>query len=205
MAFDLSKWYLILPVDGSDSDKYADVLRPAKEKLPYFDVRDNGNTFQFFAPEKGATTPNSSSTRSELTQNADLAWSSKTFTYTVRVSEQTAEHGTTIGQIWSEKRNGPMIELFYKSNPADTKIGYNLYHPTNESGGSRIFSWTPKINETFQIRMRVAAGKVSVKLTQGAQTQEFVDPVTYTGKYRFKFGAYNGFAIVLTSGMSLAP
>ncbi|MDO6460658.1 polysaccharide lyase family 7 protein [Granulosicoccaceae sp. 1_MG-2023] len=67
-VFDLSNWYLTLPIDA-DSNGVADIVNPVElqhfSSRDYFYVTDENNVV-FVAPNKGTTTPNSSNSRTEL-------------------------------------------------------------------------------------------------------------------------------------------
>jgi len=68
--FDLSEWNITVPVD-KNKDKKPDTVSVKKLKKyshPDFFYLDENNHLVFTAPNKAATTPNSTNTRSELRQ-----------------------------------------------------------------------------------------------------------------------------------------
>ena len=69
-VFDLSEWNITIPLDGN-KDKKPDTISVKKLKKfshPDFFYLDENNYLVFAAPNKAATTPNSTNTRSELRQ-----------------------------------------------------------------------------------------------------------------------------------------
>lgn len=143
--FDLSRFELItpLPIGGIGEAERIESYQlngspsanTGYSNPPYFYTDPVTGSMNFFAPLNGATTPNSTFPRSELSEEENLQWSISTFTNNSLTAslliKQVPPSGTlTIGQIHdrgdtdpygTSAPNEPLIKLMYGTKPIINK------------------------------------------------------------------------------------
>ncbi|MFJ4919360.1 polysaccharide lyase family 7 protein [Streptomyces sp. NPDC088725] len=116
----LSGWKLTLPVNSSGEQSGASVTKnPAVVTAPWL-TRNSSGTLTFWAPTKGATTPNSAHPRTELVRTSDFTAGSGSHTLSSDVTMQQLPAGSDdiiIGQIHGSGSNSsvPLLMLHYTS------------------------------------------------------------------------------------------
>ncbi|HEX3791678.1 MAG TPA: polysaccharide lyase family 7 protein [Pseudonocardiaceae bacterium] len=142
--FDLSRWELQLPTGSAGSPT---TISPAKLEGSsgfqdsYFYTNTSDGSMEFWDPENGVTTPNSSYSRSELremnTDGSAAAWSIPgTHTLSATVKATQVPNHVCVGQIHLGDNSGstkPLLELFYYSN-GDIKMAIEQ----TPAGGNEI-------------------------------------------------------------------
>jgi hypothetical protein len=116
----LSGWKLTLPVNSSGGQSgAATTVNPAVVTPPWL-TRNSDGTLTFWAPTKGATTPNSAHPRTELVRTTDVTAGSGNHTMSTDVTMQQLPAGSNdiiIGQIHGSGSNSsvPLLMLHYTS------------------------------------------------------------------------------------------
>jgi len=177
---DLSAWKLELPIDGSDSGPYADVVDPTKSYLPHFRLYESN--LQFITPLTGATTPNATSPRTELKQKN--SWSSGELVLYATVRHVEADR-TVITQVWSDSYGGPFLGTIY--DKSTNEIWVREHRLTGGWDKGHAFA-APKMGEAFRLVVKVEPAKWSVTLNGETVSKAF----SGWSKFKFKFGAYGG-------------
>jgi hypothetical protein len=116
----LSGWKLTLPVNSSGGQSGASVTVDPAAVTPPWLVRNSSGTLTFWAPTKGATTPNSAHPRTELVRTTDFTAGSGSHTLSADVTMQQLPAGSDdiiIGQIHGSGDNSsvPLLMLHYTS------------------------------------------------------------------------------------------
>src|SRR5882757_3415946 len=126
----LSGWKLTLPVNSSGAQSgAAATVNPAAVTPPWL-VRNSTGTLTFWAPTKGATTPNSLHPRTELVRTTDFTAGSGSHTLSADVTVQQLPAGSNdiiIGQIHGSGDNSsvPLLMLHYASGTVSVVVRTN--------------------------------------------------------------------------------
>jgi hypothetical protein len=207
--FDLSEWDLILPVDalggsgGTNGSEYAAATISTAQLLAgfsddYFELNGN-DQLVFTAPSNGATTANSSHTRSELHEYyagpdaaVDGCWSSGLggrlqATAVVEAASVDSDEAT-IGQIHGNN-SAPFVLLMYR--PANEEIFLQVYDsPTTSTYTDTVIEQGVPLKSSISYQLSFENGIVTATANGNTVTIDAgSDWETYP--VRFDLGAYS--------------
>ena len=200
--FDLTHWYLGLPVDSSGgtsgdsaSITAAQLVAGYSNALYFYTGADGAMTF--WAPVTGATTPGSSYPRSELREqivpgNNNINWSGygmHTLDAQCRVIEVASTKKVIIGQIHTKTGEArPLVKLQYNDGTIEALIKNS---PTADPDSKYTFSNVGLSNlVTYRIRMVDGLVTVTVNGSSRSHNAFATDPDWANQEFYFKAGSY---------------
>lgn len=184
----LSGWKLTLPVsaDGSAGGK-AKVVDPAKLTKPY--LTSSGGSLVFWAPSKGATTPNSSSPRTELVRKSGFTSGSHKLSATVTVNQVPSGSKEIIfGQIHGNGslNSKPYVLLYFGNGKVHAKVNQQ------QDAGSDYKDYpltTVEVGQSFD--WSIASSGKTLTFTADSVEKTAPIPSVWAGKdVRFQTGDY---------------
>ena len=210
--FDLSQWYLQLPVDakngftGEAAIVSTTVLTNAYENEPYFYTGTNG-AMVFTVPYNGAVRGTSSKPRCELRETYsdgslrnwlpldDGGVHVMDAVCTVDVVGENSE--VTIGQIHGKVPNVPTIMLRYDTREVPPRIEVPVYLSADgNQGQTRLYFTAPALGDPIAYQLKLVATDVSLIFycTVNGKTQSVdlsADQAAWlVSTFYFKAGAY---------------
>ncbi|HET9169477.1 MAG TPA: polysaccharide lyase family 7 protein [Actinospica sp.] len=169
----LSGWNLTLPVDSAGCQcGDAEQLSPAAVISPWL-TRTSGGGLDFWAPTKGATTPNSAHPRTELVSTSSFAGggsATHTLTATLSVQQLPPADDIVVGQIHGGGSSSsiPLLLLHYTSGGLTVWV-----RPTPSTGSEKVATLTTgvPINGSFSYTISETGSKMKVSTTYAGATK----------------------------------
>jgi hypothetical protein len=166
----ISGWNLTLPVDSSGCQcGSAEQLSPAAITPPWL-TRNSDGSLGFWAPTKGATTPNSTHPRTELVSTSSFSGGSSgthTLNATLSIQQLPSANDIIIGQIHGGGSSSsiPLLLLHYTSGNLVVWI-----RPTPSTGSSPVATVLTGIplNASFSYTITESGTSMSVSATYGS-------------------------------------
>lgn len=200
--FDLSHWYLGLPVDASGGTTGKSASIPAARLAAgyvhpeYFKTGADG-AMVFWAPVTGATTSGSSYPRSELREQISppsntVNWRGfgiHTLTAVCKVLEVPSKEKVIIGQIHSKTGNTrPLVKLQYRSGRIEALIKKS----PNADPDAKLQFQQVGLDSPVSYIIRMQDGLVTVEVNGMRQTMDVFDsdPDWAHQEFYFKAGSY---------------
>ena len=192
-GIDLSGWKLSIPVENDDGD--ATTVEPAATTAPWLTVTPDGG-LGFWAPASGATTPNSTHTRTELNSltNFTAGQGSHTLSASVTLQQEPSDgRGIIVGQIHGaeDMSSVPFVMLRYQQGRVRVAV-------KQVQDGDDVINYplldAVKIGDTFEYTITdTGDGSMTFTATKDGLTQRAVAPVpsAFIGAtVRFQAGDY---------------
>ena len=200
--FDLSHWYLGLPVDSAGgTNGYSASISTATllggyEHPDYF-YTDTDGSMVFWAPVTGVTTPGSCYPRSELRElisppSTDINWSAygiHILTAQCKVTQVPSNGEIIIGQIHSKTGEArPLVKLQYINGAIEARIKES---PTAQPDLCSLYS-TSGLNNIINYTIHMEDGLVTVTVNGISQSMDVFasDPDWANQEFYFKAGSY---------------
>jgi hypothetical protein len=169
----ISGWNLTLPVDSSGCQcGDAAQLSPAQIKSPWL-TRTSSGGLDFWAPTKGATTPNSAHPRTELVSTSSFAGDSSgthTLTATLSVQQLPPADDIVVGQIHGGGSSSsiPLLLLHYTSGSLVVWV-----RPTPSTGSEKVATLNTGVplNGSFSYTISETGSSMKVSTTYGGSTK----------------------------------
>ncbi|MFC0548101.1 polysaccharide lyase family 7 protein [Kutzneria chonburiensis] len=201
-AVSLSGWRLTLPVDSAGRQSGASsTVSPAKVTSPWL-TRTASGALAFFAPTKGAHTPNSPHPRTELVSDNDFAAGSGTHSLsaTMIMQQLPSAQDIIIGQIHGGGpiSSVPLLMLHYRHTSADApdsgRVTLTIRKNPTVSGSdlSTVLTAVP-MNAPFSYTITESPSGFTVTATSAGRTgkQTVALNPSFQGKdVRFQVGDY---------------
>ena len=198
----LTGWKLTLPVNSAGKQSGgASTVSPAKITAPWL-TRNADGSLTFFAPTKGAHTPNSPHPRTELVSDNDFNAGSGTHTMTATMVMQQlpSAQDIIIGQIHGGGpiSSVPLLMLHYRHTSADAansgRVTLTVRKNPTVAGSdlSTVLTDVP-MNAAFSYTITESAGGFTVTADSGGRTGKQTVPLnpSFQGKdVRFQVGDY---------------
>jgi hypothetical protein len=198
----LTGWKLTLPVDSAGKQSGASTtVSPAKVTAPWL-TRNADGSLAFFAPTKGAHTPNSPHPRTELVSTNDFTAGSGTHTMTATMVMQQlpSAQDIIIGQIHGGGpiSSVPLLMLHYRHTAADAansgRVTQTIRKNPTVAGSdlSTVLTNVP-MNAAFSYTITENISGFTVTATSGGKTGKQTVPLnsSFKGKdVRFQVGDY---------------
>jgi len=198
----LTGWKLTLPVDSAGKQSGASsTVSPAKVTAPWL-TRGADGSLTFFAPTKGAHTPNSPHPRTELVSTNDFNAGSGTHTMTATMVMQQlpSAQDIIIGQIHGGGpiSSVPLLMLHYRHTSADAADSGRVTltvrkNPTVPGSDLSTVLTNVPMNAAFSYTITENASGFTVTATSGGKTGKQTVPLnsSFKGKdVRFQVGDY---------------
>jgi alginate lyase len=190
----LSGWKLTLPVDSSGCQcGSATEVNPAAVTPPWL-VRNSDGSLTFWAPTKGAHTPNSLHPRTELVSLADFTAGSGTHTLkgTFSIQKLPSANDIIIGQIHGGGSSSsiPLLMLHYRQGTIDVVTRQSP--TTGGSSDTTLLTGVP-MNTAFSYTITQSGTKFLVSVVYGSKTGHttIAVPSAFKGvDVRFQAGDY---------------
>jgi hypothetical protein len=192
-GIDLSGWKLSIPVENDDGD--ATTVEPAATTAPWLTVTPDGG-LGFWAPANGATTPNSTHTRTELNSLTNFTAGQGRHTLSASVTlqqEPTDGRGIIVGQIHGadDMSSVPYVMLRYQQGRVRVAV-------KQVQDGDDVINYPlldgVKVGDTFDYTITdTGDGSMAFTATEDGLTHRAVAPVpaAFTGAtVRFQAGDY---------------
>jgi len=200
--FNLTNWYLGLPVDSSGGTSGNSASIPAAQLVSgysnalYFYTGADG-AMTFWAPVTGATTPGSSYPRSELREQIsppsnDINWSgygTSILTAQCRVVQVPSTKKVIIGQIHTKTGAArPLVKLQYN----DGVIEGLVKQSPNADPDSKFFFPSVGLSNLVNYTIRMEDGLVTMTVNGSTQSMDVFesDPEWADQEFYFKAGSY---------------
>lgn len=190
----LAGWKLTLPVSSSGCQcGDAAQVNPAAATPPWL-VRNSDGSLTFWTPTKGAHTPNSRRTRTELNSLTSYRAGSGTHTLQEILSVQKLPSGgdIIIGQIHGTGTNSavPLLMLHYKQG---NLVVATRNSPTVSGDSKKTVLSDVPLNAPFSYTITQSDGNFLVSASHGSKQQQITVPVpaSFTNMdVRFQTGDY---------------
>lgn len=192
-GIDLSGWKLSIPVENDDGD--ATTVEPAATTAPWLTITPDGG-LGFWAPASGATTPNSTHTRTELNSltNFTAGQGSHTLSASVTLQQEPSDgRGIILGQIHGaeDMSSVPYVMLRYQQGRVRVAV-------KQVQDGDDVINYPlldgVKVGDTFDYTITdTGDGSMAFSATKDGLTRRAVAPVpaAFTGAtVRFQAGDY---------------
>jgi hypothetical protein len=193
-AVSLSGWKLTLPVDSSGCQcGSATEVNPAAVTPPWL-VRNANGSLTFWAPTKGAHTPNSLHPRTELVDLSDFTAGSGTHTLSATFSIQKlpSANDIMIGQIHGGGSSSsiPLVMLHYRGGSI---VVVTRKSPTVAGSTTATVLTGVPLDAAFSYTIEQSGSKFLISATFGSKTGHATVPVPSSFKgmdVRFQAGDY---------------
>jgi len=167
----ISGWNLTLPVDSSGCQcGDAEQLSPATLDSPWL-TRNSSGSLVFWAPTKGATTPNSAHPRTELVSTSDFSGDSSgthTLNATLSIQQLPPANDIIIGQIHGGGSSSsiPLLLLHYTSGSLVVWV-----RPTPSTGSQPVATLLTGVplNTSFSYTITETGSTMHVSVTYGSK------------------------------------
>ena len=182
----LSGWNLTLPVDSSGQQSgNAATKDPAVLVSPWL-TRTSTGTLAFWAPTKGATTPNSAHPRTELVSTTDFTAGSGSHTLTTDLTMQQLPAGSDdiiIGQIHGGGSDSsvPLLMLHYTSGRVWVAVRTN---PTVEGTQTATLLTGVPMNQAFSYQITADGSSLTSSVTVTATGQTASHEITLNSSFK---------------------
>ena len=206
--FDLSHWYLQLPVDSNGTNVGASASISTAQLTngytsAWFYTATNDGAMTFWVPDNGATTSGSTHPRSELREelspgNTSVNWTpygTHSLTATCVVSNVPSDTlKVCIGQVHEQVSGGdvvPMVMIMFVNN---SKIYVNVWPDGNVDSSSSYNYGTLSIGTPITYQIAVTNGLLSVTINNSNKTFNLFGAGYanwQTNQVYFKAGAYS--------------
>ena len=206
--FDLSHWYLQLPVDSNGTNVGASASISTAQLTngytsAWFYTATNDGAMTFWVPDNGATTSGSTHPRSELREelspgNTSVNWTpygTHSLTATCVVSNVPSDTlKVCIGQVHEQISGGdvvPMVMIMFVNN---SKIYVNVWPDGNVDSSSSYNYGTLSIGTPITYQIAVTNGLLSVSINNSNKTFNLFGAGYanwQTNQVYFKAGAYS--------------
>jgi hypothetical protein len=208
--FDLSHWYLTLPVDSSGATTGTAVTISAAQLAagytnpPYFYTGTDG-AMVFYCPATGATTSGSTNPRSELreelnTNDNSVDWTANgvnVLTAQCMANDIASGGQMGIGQVHGYNPNMPLVILRYDNSlnqgVIDATVKYNTSNaPVNGNTDATLTFTNVGLNQLINYQIVVSNGVAIITVNGQVQSQNFyaTDPNWTNASFYFKLGDY---------------
>ena len=175
----ISGWDLTLPVDSSGCQcGNAEQLSPAAIDSPWL-TRSSSGALVFWAPTKGATTPNSAHPRTELVSTSSFSGDSSsthTLKSTLSVQQLPPANDIVIGQIHGGGSSSsiPLLLLHYTSGSLTVWV-----RPTPSTGSQQVATLNTGVplNGSFSYTISETGSSMKVSTTYGSTTKSTTIPL----------------------------
>jgi hypothetical protein len=169
----ISGWNLTLPVDSSGCQcGNAEQLSPAAIISPWL-TRTSAGALDFWAPTKGATTPNSAHPRTELVSTSSFAGDSSgthTLKATLSIQQLPPANDIVVGQIHGGGSSSsiPLLLLHYTSGSLVVWV-----RPTPSTGSQPVATLNTGVplNGSFSYTISETGSSMKVSTTYGNTTK----------------------------------
>jgi hypothetical protein len=175
----LSGWKLTLPVNSAGQQSGASTtLDPAAVDPPWL-VRNTNGSLTFWAPTKGAHTPNSLHPRTELVRKTDFTAGSgnHSMSATFEMQKLPAANDIIIGQIHCGGADSsiPLLMLHYKHTSSDAANSGRIYlvvrtNPDVAGTDTATILTGVPMNAAFSYTITANGGSLTVSATSGSQS-----------------------------------
>ena len=168
----ISGWNLTLPVDSSGCQcGSAEQLSPAAITAPWL-TRNSDGSLGFWAPTKGATTPNSAHPRTELVSTSSFSGGSSTthtLNSTLSIQQLPSANDIIIGQIHGGGSSSsiPLLLLHYTSG---SLVVWVRPTPTTASTPVATLLTGVPLNASFSYTISETGTSMSVSVAYGSKT-----------------------------------
>ena len=169
----LSGWDLTLPIDSSGCQcGDAEQLSPAALFSPWL-TRDSSGGLVFWAPTKGASTPNSAHPRTELVSTGSFAGDSSathTLNATLSIQQLPPADDIVIGQIHGGGSSSsiPLLLLHYTSG--SLTVWVRPQPSTSSTKVATLLSGVP-LDKSFSYAISETGATMKVSVTYGSTTK----------------------------------
>lgn len=168
----LTGWNLTLPIDSSGCQcGDAEQLSPAALDSPWL-TRNSSGALVFWAPTKGATTPNSAHPRTELVSTSSFSGDSSathTLSATLSIQQLPPANDIIVGQIHGGGSSSsiPLLMLHYASGDLTVWV-----RPTPSTGSKKVATVLTGVplNASFSYTITEKGSSMKVSVAYGGKT-----------------------------------